>query len=290
MPAAGFRCYEQQNSRTWSYDAGKVTTSRTFKVAEDGGSLGSPYDVRQWFGIAVGASVGLVSNIGPDALPQKGDLFPGETGIWAKSYSVTREPNTDLWTVVWTYSNAQVTSVSAQPGEPGFVEWTLDIQAQFAETYILDPTYPTDGTPATAATSQVTGGVQIDVEGTPLSQLRYTSELVINETIQSISGVPSIVTQVRAARGKRNNASWEGFAKGTALYTGASIRRIGVSLYTVSHRIVESSDYHLVQFPDRDSSGKIPTAEINGGQRAKKVFWRQPFPSLYDFTAISANW
>jgi len=287
-----FRCIEQAATRQWSYDSGKVNASRTFKCYDDAttSSLTTPYAVRQWFGVAVGGSVGGLTSAGPDALPAKGDLFPSETGVWARSYSITREPMTDIWTVVWNYANAQVSASSAQPSEPGYVEWTLDIQAAFADTYISGPTYPTDGTPTNAATTQVTGGTQIDLEGVPLSRLKYTSELVINETIQNVTGLPSIISAMRTARGKRNNALWEGFTKGTVVYTGGQIRRAGVSLFTVSHRFIEDSEFHLVQVPERDGSGRIPTADLNSGRRARKVFWRQPFPSLADFTAISANW
>lgn len=284
---------EQQDSRTWSYDAGRVNASRTFRVYDTDGTLGvltTVRDVREMFGVAVGANSPVDSwkNLGPDALPVKGELFPDESTVYARSYSVTHEPNTFLWYVTWNYSNAQVTASSAQPGEPGYVEWTLDLQATFQDTWIDSPTIPTDGT--VTASSQVTGGTQIDIEGVPFSRLRYTSEIVINETIQTVSGLPSILTAMRNARGKRNNATWEGIAKGRALYTGGQIRRQGVSLYTATHRIVEDSEFHLVQVPDRDTSGRIPTSSIGGAQRATKVYWRQPFPSFYDFSSISTNW
>lgn len=284
---------EQQDSRTWSYDAGRVNASRTFRVYDKSGTLGvltTVRDVREMFGVASGANspVDAWTNDGPDALPIKGEVFPDESTVYARSYSVTHEPNTFLWFVTWNYSNAQVTASSAQPGEPGYVEWTLDLQATFQDTWIDLPTIPTDGT--VTASSQVTGGTQIDIEGVPFSRLRYTSEIVINETIETVSGLPSILTAMRNARGKRNNAIWEGIAKGRALYAGGQIRRQGVSLYTVTHRIIEDSEFHLVQVPDRDTSGRIPTSSIGGAQRATKVYWRQPFPSFYDFTVISSNW
>jgi hypothetical protein len=99
-----------------------------------------------------------------------------------------------------------------------------------------------------------------------------------------------MIANMRAARGKRNSAAWEGFATGTVLYTGGQIRRAGVSLFTVTHRFIEDSEFHLIQVPERDGSGKIPTSEINGARRARKVYWRQPFVSTADFTLISSNW
>lgn len=290
MPS--FKCIEQMASRNWSYDSGKVTASRTFKIYDETvpSSLQTPADVRAWFGIAVGGAVGGLTQGGPDALPAKGDLFPDESGVYAKGYAINREPNTDIWVVVWNYTNAIIGASTAQPGEAGFVEWTLDIQAAFTDTFVEQiQTYPTNGT-VNGSNVQITNGNQIDVQGVPMSRLKYTSELVINETIQNNSGVPSILSQMRAARGKRNDAAWEGFAQGTVLYTGGQIRRAGVSLYTVTHRFIEDSEYHLLQVPDRDQTGAIPTETIQGEKRARRVFWRQPFPGTYAFNIISPNW
>lgn len=284
---------EQTESRNWSYDSGKVTASRVFRVYDKAGGLGvlqTVFDVREMFGVAAAATSPVSSwlNDGPDALPIKGQLFPEETGVWARSYAVQREGNTYVWLVTWNYSNAQVTSSSAQPGEPGYVEWSLDLQANFVDTFIENPVIPTDGT--VLPNIQVSGGNQIDIEGVPLSRLRYTSELVINETVQQVSGVPSIIGNMLNAQGKRNNATWEGYVKGRAVYCGGQIRRVGVSLYQVTHRIVADSEFHLIQVPDRDTAGRVPTKEINGASRASKVFFRQPFPGFTDFSAISPNW
>lgn len=275
-------CIENTASRNFQYDSGKVNATRVYKVYDDAAvdTLTTPAAVRALFGTATT----------PNAMPAKGDLFVGETTVYARSYNIQREANTNIWNVTWTYSNALVGVSTAQPGEVGFVEWTLDIQAQFADTYIEQiPSYPTNGT-VSSASLQITNGTQIDIYGTPLSRLKYTSELVINETIQNSSGVPSIIAQMFAARGRRNNATWEGFARGTVLYTGGQIRRAGVSLYTVTHRFIQDSEYHLLQVPERDQTGQIPTADINGGKRARKVFWRQPFPAEYNFASISPNW
>lgn len=288
---------ELAESRNWSYQAGRVNATRTYKVWADDGALGvssvltSPKTVRDWFGISVAGTVGGNTQGGPDELPERGDTFPDDASVYAQSYTIAREAGTDVWIVVWTYANAAVTSSGEQPGEPGFVEYTLDIGASFVETWIVDPAYPTNGTPgSTLALQKITGGTQIDLEGVPLSRLKYTTEIQINETIQNVSGVPAIVANMRAARGRRNSASWEGIATGRALYTGGSIRRVNVSKYVVSHRIIEDSEFHLVQVPERDATGKIPTADINGAQRARNVYWRQPFPNLTNFASISGNW
>jgi hypothetical protein len=285
--AATIYVVEQSSSRSYNYDTGRVNASRVFKVyASDGaggafgGTLDDVADVKALFG----------TGTTPDALPQKGDLFPGESTIYAKAYAISREPNTDIWTVTWTYGNNQVTT-GAQPGEVGYVEWTLDVAATFVDTWIESPAYPNlGGIGSTPSAALITGGNQIDIEGAPVSRLKYTSEITISETISNYSGVPSIVSAMRGARGKRNSGDWEGFGGGKVLYTGGSIRRTGLSTFVANHRLIEDSEYHLIQYPARDSTGKIPTKVVNGANRAREVYWRQPFPDTMDFTTISANW
>ena len=284
---ASFVCIEQSASRSYNYDTGRVTASRVFKLYDGAGrgdafpaSIDEPADVRGLFG----------TTTTPDPLPTKGDLFPGETAIYARSYAIAREPNTDIWTVTWTYSNNQVTT-GAQPGEVGYVEWTIDVASGFTDTWIENPTYPANGSiSAAAATSLISSGTQIDIEGAPVSRLKYTSEITISETISNYSGVPAIVANMRGFRGKHNSAAWEGFPAGKVLYTGGSIRRTGLSTFVAMHRMVEDSEYHLIQYPARDSTGKIPTKVVNGANRAREIYWRQPFPDTGDFTTISGAW
>jgi hypothetical protein len=287
MPATDIVVREHIESRTYSYEAGKVTASRTFKVFDTTLSgLKTPADVRAVFGSA-GDGVGFAG--GETWLPEVDELFPGETELYAQSYSLARDAGTEVWTVVWTYRNAE--SGSSQPNEPGYVEYTLDVSAGFVDTYFVNPQYPRDGTlSANDGSNQITGGAQIDIEGTPISSLRLTTDINISETVASTGGMPAVYTQARAARGKRNSATWEGLAKGRVVYLGCTVRRIGVSLYSVQHRLQEASDFHLIQYPERDSTGRIPTSPINGKDRASKVLWRQPFPDFYDFTLISSNW
>ena len=283
---ASFVCIEQSQSRAYNYESGRVSATRVFKLYDSAnatggmpGSLDEAADVKALFG----------TSTAPDPLPTKGDLFPGETAVFARSYSIAREPGTDIWTVTWSYSN-NGGSTGLQPGEPGFVEWTLDVQATFADTWIVPSAYPLNGDPGATLAQQKVSGTQLDIEGEPVSRLRYTTEIQISETISNSAGLPTIAANMRAFRGHRNNAVWEGAAAGKVLYTGGSIRRTGLSTYVATHRLIEDSEYHLIQYPSRDSTGKIPTSPIAGANRATDVYWRQPFPNLGDFTTISANW
>ena len=278
--AAAIWVLEQSNSRSMSYDTGRTSASRTFKCydANTPSTLITPADVRALFG----------NTYSGDKMPAKGDTFPSDASIYAKSYAITREPNTDIWNVTWSYGN-NVVGTGAQPGEVGYVEWTIDVSASFIDKFIQSPTLPTDGN-LTGVQGAVTGGTQMDIEGTPVSMLKYTTEITISETISNTSGLPSIVSAMRSARGCRNKTLWEGFAPGSVVYAGGSIRRTGVATFVANHKMTEDSEYHLIQYPFRDSTGKIPTKVVDGANRANVVLWRQPFPSTIDFTTISTAW
>lgn len=282
---------EQLGSRVYSYEGGKVKATRVFRVWDSANSeqgLLTPSDVRALFGSSHYGPVGVPTDY--NTLPALGDLFPDETAIYAHSYSMQRDAGTDQWLVTFNYQNAEVTTGS-QPNEAGYVEWSLDVQAAFVDQFVQNPRYPNDGTISTnEANNVINGGTQIDVEGVPLSLLRLTTEISISETVESTGGPPAVYLNSRSARGKRNSASWYGLDKGRVVYMGCNTRRIGVNLYSVQHRLQEATDYHLIQYADRDSTGKIMTALKNGRDRAKTVLWRQPFPSFYDFDSISANW
>ena len=272
---------ESIDSREYNYSAGKVTASRTFRVYSSLGGIQTPAAIRSLFGTATT----------PDAMPQVGDLFPSESAVYAKSFSIKKDSDSNVWTVVWNYSTGDISSSDLQPSEPGYVEWTLDVSASFAETYITGPQYPKSGNIAgSEEENRISTGRQIDIEGVPVSALRLTTDINISEVVESYGGPPSVYTAARSARGKRNNATWYGIETGKAVYIGLSCKRIGVNLYSCTHRIQEASDFHLVQYAGRDSVGRVTTALIAGKQRAKDVYWKQPFPESYNFDSISGNW
>lgn len=295
MATPNYIIREQLGSRSYQYEGGRVTASRVFKVWDSANALAgllNASDVRALFGSAsTGVSLPIGDVWDEQYLPSMGDLFPEETGVYAYSYSLQREAGGDHWLVTWSYKNSIISPSQPQPNEPNYVEWTIDISAGFAEQWIENPRYPTNGTISTTdGQNIITGGQQRDIEGAPVSVLRLTTDINISETVESIGGLPAIYTSARAARGKRNSSAWQGISKGQALYLGASVRRIGVNLYQITHRIQEAADFHLLQYPRKDNTGNIATEVKNGEKRAKQVLWRQPFPDFYDFDSISSNW
>jgi len=290
---------EQLGSRTYSKEGGKVSASRTFKVWDSANGMSgllNPTDVTALFG---SASTGYVMPIGDvwdeQYLPAQGDLFPETANAYAHSYNLERVSGTDFWTVVWNYKNSFISGTTLQPNEPNYVEWTLDLSAGFVDAWWENPNYPTDGRVGSNESANIitatTRGRQIDVWGEPVSVLRLTTDINISETVESVGGLPAIYTNARAARGCRNSATWQGIPTGMALYLGASVRRIGVNLYSIQHKIQEAKDYHLIQYPMRNATREIATEKKTDGQtRATRVYWRQPFPEFISFDAISSNW
>lgn len=286
---------EQLGSRSYQYQGGRVTATRVFKVYDSANAfsaLQNASDVRALFGTAgTGVILGGGDVWDEQYLPDTGDLFPEESSIYATSFSMQRDAGTDMWTVTWSYKNSIISPTQEQPNEPNYVEWTLDVSAGFAEQWVENPRYPTNGTiGSTDGLNGILGGQQRDIEGVPISLLRLTTDINISETVESVGGLPAIYGAARAARGTRNSSAWQGISTGQALYLGANVRRIGVNLYQITHRIQEAEDYHLIQYPRKDNTGNIPTVIKNGEKRAKEVLWRQPFPDFSDFTTISSNW
>lgn len=272
---------EHIDSREYTYSSGKASASRTFKVYSSLGGITTPAAIKSLFG----------TGTAPDPLPNIGDLFPSETVIRAKSYTIKKDEGSNVWTVVFQYTTGDITSTDFQPQEPGYVEWTLDVAASFADTFVIGATYPKSGTTdGVEEKNRIATGQQVDIEGVPVSALRMTTDINISEVVESYGGPPTVYTASRAARGRRNSASWYGIEKGKALYLGMTCKRIGVNLYSCSHKIQEATDFHLVQYAARDSVGRIPTATKTGKQRAEAVYWKQPFKDFFDFSSISSNW
>jgi hypothetical protein len=71
------------------------------------------------------------------------------------------------------------------------------------------------------------------------------------------------------------------------LYRGASVRRIGVNVYSVAHSFVEDGDFHLQQSPLIEAPDMTP--KLNANKKAASVYWVQPFPVLKDLNQLSAN-
>lgn len=262
---------ELQETRGLSETAGKVTASRRFVVFDDSSPLATPSDVRANFGTA--------------PLPTIGELFPGETAIYAISYDIKHIANSrNQWEVEFRYENTE--PGDKQPNEEGYVEYSLDYQAEFREFWRAKPnlTIPQFGTP----TQTDIGGTPIDAAGIPRSVQVKMSTVQITETVLG-STISDRTEVIRLLRGRRNNTIFLGAPIGQVLYIGASARRISIDKFQITHRFAQDEYSHLIQTALRNPEGEVITQNVNGAWRAKDVLFIQPFPDFGDFNALSEN-
>lgn len=260
---------EQRDTRNFSQSTGRISASRTFVVYDDAAPLTTPAAVRAYFNST--------------DLPQIGDLFPGETDVYAVNFDISLiEDSEKAWRVQFSYENVE--PGESQPNEEGYTEITIDYKAEFRDIYRLGPNVPTNGNP----TGNDIGGTPVDASGSPVSKLQRLSELIITEVVAA-STFPDRSLKIRAARGKRNTAVFQGAPIGQVLYQGATATRIAVNKFQIQHRFAQDEVYHLLQVPLKNQEGEPRKVLINGVWRAEDVRFVQPFPDGYDFNILSEN-
>jgi hypothetical protein len=264
--------YELQETRTLSQTSGKVTGSRKFAVWDDGSPITQPATIKALFGAGT--------------LPDVGDVFPGETDVYAISYDIRHLPDSrGVWEVSFAYENTEPGTV--QPQEPGYVDFSVDFSSEFRDTWRANPSVGAAGTGS--PNNDDIGGVPIDSGGEPVSGLVNFASVVIGETVLSSSIQARLVT-IANMTGKRNNSVFQGFATGTLVYQGASANRIAVDKYSLSHKFAFDARFHMIQIPERDQNREVICVRDNADiLRAKKVRWAQPFPLTGNFGTLSEN-
>lgn len=262
---------ELQETRGFGESAGKITASRKFGVWDDGTPITQPSEIRAQFG--------------GGTLPDIGDLFPGETGVYAISYDIRHVSNSrNMWEVEFRYENTE--PGDSQPNEEGYVEYSLDYSAEFREVWRARPnlTIPQFGTPDQLDI----GGTPIDAAGVPRSVQVKMSTLQITETVAGAS-ISARTEVIRLLRGRRNNTIFLGSPIGQCLYLGASARRISIDKFQITHRFAQDEYSHLIQTALRNPQAEVIPKIVNGVWRAKTVLFIQPFPDFGDFNALSEN-
>ena len=127
------------------------------------------------------------------------------------------------------------------------------------------------------------GGTAVDSRGTPIGIPIAVQELTVTN-YRADNNSAAII----AALGKRNSAAWLGAPIGYVLFTGATARRVGPSKYEVQYKFSYDSLAHLRQVCGKDADGDafLGTANADGHANASKVYWRQPFPTSYNFSSM----
>lgn len=269
--------HETQQSRSVSESGGKATGTRTFLVYDDASEITHPGPLRDLFGTST--------------LPDVGDEFPNSPSLYATSYSIRHVPDQrGLWEVEFTYENTEPGQY--QPQEPGYTEISIEYQAEFRDLWRANPglAIPSGGNPTTQnAAGGTCAGTRIDSAGQPLSALVRMSQITITETVLAATVVQRSLA-IRAIRGSRNSASFQGAPPGQVLYLGANANRIALDKFQIVHRFAQDEFYHMIQQPVRGPDGQVLLYESTPGiLQAASVNWVQPFQTQLDFNAISEN-
>ena len=265
---------EKLESRSIQSSGGRGTGTRQFYAS----GYSSPKAVFETFGRTVGSV----------KVPSKGASYPDIPGLIAKDFSITPvSGQSDIYEITWSYEMLSTKFLSPPeteppdilPNEVNYVELSSEIRTEFQLAWRLNPRTPSIGEPDP---DDDLGGTPVDAGGNPTSIMRRRQELVLTETVTEVNfGVISDFTF------KRNSTGFLGAASGRVLYRGASVRRTGVSVFTIAHSFVDDQFFHLEQQPLIYQNGVAVDNDNDG--HADEVFFVQPFPDKADFNALSRN-
>jgi hypothetical protein len=265
--------FESEESRRLGTGGGSVRGTRVFHVFDDATAISEPSAIA--FGTA--------------GLPDIGDLFPGETDVYAVSYEIEVIANSNnVWRVEFSYQSGGGGTPPPEilPTEPGYIQLSMEYGAQFKDFYRTQPNLSLFGG-APNATADC-AGTPIDAAGVPMSVLVQQHRLVIEETI-AVSDVQAATTRARSAVGTRNSSPFFGAATGTLLYEGASARRVTLTAFSLTHRFLYDQFYHMAQQPRLNSQRQPEVDPTQTYPRAVSVRWIQPYPTTTNFNLISEN-
>lgn len=267
---------EALETRSLSSTGGRLTGSRSFYVYDDDSSTPILQPASIKFGTAT--------------LPAFGEAFPGETEVFATTFSIEAVPNSSyVWRVTWQYQSGGggeiIDPIEVQPVVPGYVTFSLEYGGEFRDAWRADPGL-TLWSPSYTGTD--IGGTKIDAAGEPTSVFVPMQMLIVEETVTSGS-MASRSINIRLQTGTRNSSAFYGAQNGTLLYEGASARRVSLTAYSVTHRFRYDEWLHARQQPRMNQQRQPDVDLYSGFIQANFVRWVQPFPNTSNFNALSEN-
>jgi len=208
------------------------------------------------------------------SLPQMGDEHPDFVGtLRVVKRAISRMADRhDSYSIAYTY---EPMLDEPQAG----IEISSSTAAEFVDKWRTDAIYPLDVSDPSDTLD--VGGTKIDSGGEP------TSALQKQQTYDTSFETPSVdVPTLFEAMGKRNDAVWQGFEKGTLVYLGVSVSQSGAGLVKRSDKFLYDFDYHLRQTvaPGALDGDLNPTLDSSGN--ATTIVWRQPFPETTSFDSL----
>lgn len=269
-------------SRTFT-SSGAFTATRTFVGYDDEEDVvAEPFDIMQASGI-----------------PAYGQSHPDAGGLFAQDYTLT--PSAEgigIWTVVWTYKIFEAGPGGdpvTDPVEPGvFTRLDVDVGITIIDLWrdvslldfntIVPLAGKTDGISYPELKTIIPTIYTLQAEGREAVSIGLpTATITISHDIEAdtVNMGPA-----QAKVGNRNDADWEGFEKGTVLFTGVSVSRTAPKKYKITYKLAWDKWYHLRQIPERDSNGQVVINNTILILPVINIYWRQPYPLTADFGFI----
>lgn len=277
----------------------EIQVSRSVEKTEEGRRIGprifNVYDDTTPNNFANGAQVKALYGTpsSPDAMPNYYFIHPDDPTLVALTDRIELvDGSLKIWQVTWNYKNITVVITGPGPEEIGYVEFNLLQRREFDEVWRDESeaeftSFPTGGNVSNTNIINI-GGTPVDVSGEPGTRLRLQQALEISEVV-SMQDFSALSNMYSTFVGTRNSAPFYGGATGKVLYESANSRRIDIGLVSVSHRFVWDEWYHLKQVPARGPDGIVGPLFPGPPHSVMAVYWRQPFPKLSNFGALSTN-
>lgn len=286
----------QNGERSASFDRGKWTGTQNYTVYDDGNLAVSIYD--------------LASTAPPT--PEFGGGADPTIATYLRNVGSSYTPAPDgrnrVWNVVYTFesimgdgSAISSTDVLTET-EVGFTSFECNINSEILDIWYSNPTLPnTDALRSDPGLTPLSGGTPVYAGKDPISFIASVMSISVRNVI---NGRPNYLL-LAGKVGKRNQAAFTFGANavaaqnlicpiGSLLFVGATTSRIGPNQYEVNYQFsFDPNLYFLRQVPLMDTEGvkvvlKTPANAFSDANPyyADKVYYKQPFPLVSDFSTI----
>ena len=214
-----------------------------------------------------------------DKNPVLGRLIPLEVNVQTDLEAVGK------FKVSWRYGLEEITDTGTEPGDPDFIDFSINQKPVAVDTYRVGLEVNTTGT---GSITEDISGTSVDRGGEPMTTFVNQQDLQLTIRSESFENIP--IGQSLALLSKRNKTNFLGAPAGSLLYTGLSVQRDGVNSYNTTLSFAFDELFHRRQIPIKDVNGDVPMKNIGTSsdpiQVAKTVHLLQPFPITADFNTL----
>ena len=144
--------------------------------------------------------------------------------------------------------------------------------------YVAEASVPTNGAQGGDDGYLITNGTIVHQGGEPVTVPVPTTDITLSKTQ---FGEYFDLNDVQLKAGKRNDASFYGFASGSVIFKGMSVQRQAYDMWDVSYNFVWDAWKHMRQIPERDRNGDLVWSDA--ATPVLNIYYKQPFPETTSF-------